>query len=270
MCSPQLPGSSPARIGSTSTTPMTVETAPAVCRISPPMPSANRPSTVRYRPAPTTALLTPGSPNDTGAWLCMIAEPMKKMLNTTISLTTSISTANTTILAVSIGHRRGTASSEARMTPVPYSVVISSTPSTQMVSWPRLMPAPMMKLTGSAEIVASLVTWLGPEFQLAEISDVSSTSKPTVTATNAISVQTVERTERILVHSEASRRPKPLTPPAGAVPRAGALAGTGLVGAGAVTGRSRRAWRPGPGWPAHQADPPDRARRTPGCPPSVP
>ena len=49
----------------------------------------------------------------------------------------------------------GTASSEARITPVEYSVAITSTPRTAMVSWPRPMPAPKMKPTGSATIVAS-------------------------------------------------------------------------------------------------------------------
>ncbi len=76
----------------------------------------------------------------------------------------------------------------------------------------------------------------------------NSTVKPMVTTTNAIRVQTVERTERILVHSETSRWPKPFTPPDGVGPRSGApatgLAGAGLAGAGAVTGRSRRARPP--------------------------
>jgi len=47
MCAPQLPGSSPDRIGSTNTTPIAVVMAPAVCRMIPPIASENRPSTVR-------------------------------------------------------------------------------------------------------------------------------------------------------------------------------------------------------------------------------
>ncbi len=47
MCAPQLLGSSPVRIGSTNTMPMTVEMAPAVCRITVPIASASSPRTVR-------------------------------------------------------------------------------------------------------------------------------------------------------------------------------------------------------------------------------
>src|SRR6202035_4016402 len=115
------------------------------------------------------------------------------------------------------------------------------------------MPAPMMKFTGSARIVASRDRWLGPLSQLAEISAVNSTVKPMVTTTNAISVQTVERTERTLVHSETSRWPKPPTPPDGVGPSVGVLAAglaaAGLAGAGAVTGRPRRAARARRGGP---------------------
>ena len=64
---------------------------------------------------------------------------------------TSSSTANTIALAASTGIRRGTASSEARITPVEYSLVMTSTPRTQMASWPSPIPVPRMKPTGSAD-----------------------------------------------------------------------------------------------------------------------
>jgi len=45
--------------------------------------------------------------------------------------------------------RFGTASSEARIAPVEYSLLITITPSTQMASWPRPSPAPKMTAVGS-------------------------------------------------------------------------------------------------------------------------
>src|SRR5579871_1878178 len=118
MCLPQLSGRNPVKSGSTNTAPIAV-------------PIENSPSTVRYSPAPTTALITLGSLIDTATLLCSSAVPTKKQPNETISASTTIITANTMILAISIGIRFGTASSEALITPVEYSVVISSTPSTQ-------------------------------------------------------------------------------------------------------------------------------------------
>ena len=38
------------------------------------------------------------------------------------------------------------------MTPVEYSLVITSTPSTQIVSWPNCRPAPRMPFVGSSLI----------------------------------------------------------------------------------------------------------------------
>ena len=140
----------------------------------------------------------------------------------------------TTIFAASIGQRRGTASSEARITPVEYSVAISSTPRTAMVSWPRPMPAPKMKPTGSATIVASLAGARGP-VQCDTDSQLSRAVRPTVMITNSISVQTVDRTDRILVHSASMRRPKPAGPPR----RAGAVSRWPDV-AMALIGRSRQ------------------------------
>ena len=75
--------------------------APALCRTRPPIASANRPSTVRYRPAPITDLVTPGSLSDTVTTGCAMALPMKNEQNEVISATTKISTANTTALAAS-------------------------------------------------------------------------------------------------------------------------------------------------------------------------
>ena len=193
---------------------MTVVMAPAVCRMTEPIASANSPSTVRYRPAPMTARSTSRPPSDTGTLLCRIDEPMKKHANTTTSATMASRIANTTTLAASMGSRLGTASSEARMTPVEYSVVMSRAPSTQIVSWPSPIPAPRMKPTGFLITLASRAAACGP-VQLDTVRKVNSSVNPTVRTTNSSSVQIVERTERILVHSASIRWPKPMRRPAG-------------------------------------------------------
>jgi hypothetical protein len=72
-------------MGSTNTTPMIVEMAPAVCRIIVPIASASSPSTVRYSPAPATARVTPEPLNDTGTWAWRMAEPTKNEQKATIS-----------------------------------------------------------------------------------------------------------------------------------------------------------------------------------------
>ncbi len=97
--------------------PITAVMAPAVCRIRPPMASANSPSTVRYRPDPTTARVTPGWLSATViVWFTLMtwpactpwsvttcpftsALPMKNDANATISPTTITSAANTRPLA---------------------------------------------------------------------------------------------------------------------------------------------------------------------------
>ena len=68
-----VPGMRDTSGGTTMTRAMTMEMPPAVCLISPPMASANSPSTVRYKIAPMTALVTPGWPSVTEMWLCRIA-----------------------------------------------------------------------------------------------------------------------------------------------------------------------------------------------------
>ena len=67
---------------------ITVAIAPAVCRIRPPIASANRPSTVRYKIPPMTARVTPGWPSVMATWLRRIAVVMKNTANTVIALTT--------------------------------------------------------------------------------------------------------------------------------------------------------------------------------------
>ena len=102
-----------------------------------------------------------------------------------------------------MGIRFGTASSEARIAPVEYSLLITITPSTQMASWPRPNPAPNSTAVGSVEqpdvvgVVARAVPGVGDD-------DAISALKPMATTMNASSDHSVDLTERIFVHSAAS------------------------------------------------------------------
>src|ERR1700761_7543809 len=103
------------------------------------------------------ARVTPGWPSVIDTWLRRIAVLMKNTANTMIALITRSMAVNTAALAASIGSRFGTASSDARIAPVEYSLLITITPSTQMASWPRPNPAPKISAVG---FVMS-VRWLG-------------------------------------------------------------------------------------------------------------
>ena len=112
-----------------------------------------------------------------------------------------------------------------------------------------------MKPTGSEMAVASRDAALGP-YQCDSVSQAISAVKPMHTTTKMTSVQTVERTERILVHSARSRPANPAWRPAAGSsgPR------VGVTGEVVVTGPSPPRFSPDPG----------RARRIPRCPTSVP
>jgi len=84
-------------------------------------------------------------------------------------------------------------------------------------------------------MVASRAAACGP-FQCEAVSQLSSAVMPMLTTTNAASVQTVERTERIFVHSACIRFTNPAWPLAAGPdgPRAGA---TDVVVIGPVPSR---------------------------------
>src|SRR5580698_8838667 len=108
-----------------------------------------------------------------------------------------IRAAKTTILAAIMGTLRGTASRDARITPVEYSVEMTSTPSTQMASWPKLTPAARMTPAGSTVSVARRPG--GSVFHEWLKTSVSAKVSPMVTTTKATRHHTVERTDRIFV-----------------------------------------------------------------------
>ena len=124
-----------------------------------------------------------------------------------------------------------------------------------MASCPSPTPVPRMKPTGSAMALTSREAAFGP-YQCVSVSQAISAVKPMHTTTKMISVQTVERTERIFVHSARSRLANPAWRPAAgsAGPR------VGVTGDVVVIGPS----------PPRRSPDPGRARRIPRCRTSVP
>jgi hypothetical protein len=70
------------------------------------------------------------------------------------------------------------------------------------------MATPKMTAVGSVAARMSLGPACGP-FQFATVTQVISAVNPTVMITNMISVQVVDRTDLIFVHSACMSRPKP-------------------------------------------------------------
>ncbi|CAM5680307.1 hypothetical protein SVIOM342S_02528 [Streptomyces violaceorubidus] len=93
--------------------------------------------------------------------------------------------------------RFGTAASEVRIMPELYSLPTTSTPNTIIASWPRLVPAKLMKV-GSKESWSRRLMSPNSFFDRAEIS----MPRAMVTTTARPSVHTVDATDRILVHSD--------------------------------------------------------------------
>ena len=128
-----------------------------------------------------------------------MAWPTAKALKARISLTTTATAPNTRTLAVSTTGRRGTADNVARIVPVPYSALMTSTPRTPKMSWPRKMPIRLRRV-GSSMMSEGLTV------------PVPSAHRPTTATTVATSVHMVERTDHSLVHSAAMARRRPTRP----------------------------------------------------------
>src|SRR5215469_15230509 len=77
-----------------------------------------------------------------------------------------------------------------------------------MASWPRPRPVPRMKLTGSVTIPDERASPL-PLFSAFRVTQVNRAVSPRLTTTKMISVQTVDLTERIFVHSASITPAKP-------------------------------------------------------------
>src|SRR5215472_10466270 len=109
--------------------------------------------------------------------------------NTAISPATRQSVPNTRAFAASTSGRRGTAANVTRISPDEYSLVMASTPSTPVITWPMMTPA-------STLLVGSLVT-------LRVLKPVT-TPSATVAAIPPRRTHHTERTLRSLIHSIAA------------------------------------------------------------------
>src|SRR5665811_2548667 len=125
-------------IGRTKSRPNRVEMPPAVLRSSAPRPIPSSPTTVRNRAAPITARSTP----ELLRLVCRCLDvridwPIRKAPSTVGTMSTRVTAANTAALAHRTGRRAGTAAKVARIIPVAYSPVMSSTPRTPIASCAR-------------------------------------------------------------------------------------------------------------------------------------
>ena len=106
-------------------------------------------------------------------------------------------------MAHSTGSRFGTAAKVERIIPVEYSAVITRTPSTPIKSWASITPVRLMA-TGSVPKSASGPS--SPVVMAPVLVSAATAPKPTTTTTVASSVYTVDRSDRILIHSETITR----------------------------------------------------------------
>jgi hypothetical protein len=122
----------------------------------------------------------------------------------TTSATTSATAPKMATLAPSTCGRLGAAEKVARMVPVPYSALITSTPSTPIASWQN-KTAVRLTLVGSklVRLASDMVA------QWARVSAVANALMPIPTTTVRPSVHIVDRTVRSFVHSHRRRPESP-------------------------------------------------------------
>src|SRR5690348_9300671 len=120
--------------------------------------------------------------------------------NATPSPTASVTVASTAALAASTARRRGAAANVTRISPVLYSEVKASTPSTAtaITAYSRLMTAGSSGSDGGAVFAAPVFGALAKAKATMAL-----TATGVTTATSR--AQKVERTERNLVHSDPMR-----------------------------------------------------------------
>src|SRR5450755_3761618 len=152
-------------------------------------------ATVRYSDAPATVRSTPGSVSVIAVppradW---IAVAVKKPATAASMVTGSTRAATVASFAHSTGSLDGTTASEARIIPVPYSLLNTSTPSTPITSWAIRTPNRLTDTAAAAGCAA--VTRYG--FPAA-----NPAPTPTISMAAASALYQVERSPRSFVHSE--------------------------------------------------------------------
>src|SRR5215831_18467168 len=130
-------------------------------------------------------------------WRDRIAWLAQNAISTDGSISRNVTTPKTAVFAQSTGSRLGTALKLARIIPVEYSPVMTSTPSTAIASCETLTPASAMS---SGWRLARSLGLIEP--QCDEVTNANSTGKPIVSRTAANNDQRVERSERSFVHSD--------------------------------------------------------------------
>src|SRR5690348_4722386 len=194
--SDRLPGRKPATIGSANSTPNRAEIPPAVLRSRVPRARPSRPATARYSAQPITARVTPG-------WLSVVDRccrarmdcPAVKVTNEAGRPMARIAAVIMAALPHKAGSRFGTAATVVLISPVAYSLVISSTPSTPTAICASSTPDRLTE-TGSNEAVAA------PCGGLATRSRLYSTPNATTRTTAESSDHRAAGWVRSLVHSD--------------------------------------------------------------------
>src|SRR5450755_1551464 len=174
---------------------------------------------VRYSDAPATVRSTPGSVSVIAVppradWMAVAT---KKSATAASMVTGSTRAATVASFAHSTGSLDGTTASEARIIPVPYSPLNTSTPSAPITSWATRMPNRLTDTAAAAGCAAETRYGFPPA---------NTAPTPTISRT-ALSMQDqVERSARSFTHSERMTRTWVTGP-------ATARAGPACAGAGA-------------------------------------
>src|SRR3954453_19091103 len=111
--------------------------------------------------------------------------------------TAAVTTLNAIALAMSTGTRVGTAASVERIIPVEYSPVMTSAPSTAMVSIPIWKPPE----TSSAPFIPVTSGAVAGSAAMASRENATARETPVIRTTVAASVHHVDRSENSLIHS---------------------------------------------------------------------
>ena len=148
------------RTGRTRISATRVAMAPAVRRTSTPRPRPNRPNTARYSPAPRTDRSAAGSLR----WVCRcfcarMFCPTRNDASDAMTPVRPAAVANTAALAARMRVRCGVAARVARMEPVWYSPVMTTTPRVPMASWARKKPLRLYPAGSKPAGAVSLVLW---------------------------------------------------------------------------------------------------------------
>ena len=156
-------------------------------------------ATVRYSDAPATVRSTPGSVSAIAVppradW---IAVATKKSATAASMVTGSTRAASTASFAHSTGSLDGTTASEARIIPVPYSLLNTSTPSTPSTSWATRTP----NRPADTAVTAGCAGETRYGFPAA-----NPAPTPTISTTATSALYQVERSARSFVHSERTTR----------------------------------------------------------------